>query len=70
MDNSLASLKPFVNDPRFQTAFQDYLVVKLAQVHKELEQASDLLTVGKWQGQASLIKRLMKIREEVNGGAN
>lgn len=65
MDREIArDLLKFVNDVEFQEAVKKYYYGRLAQLHKDLEQA-DLSTVACIQGQIKELKRLMTLREEV-----
>ncbi len=67
MNELLIPLKPFVNDPFVWEAFQNYLNHKLEMTDKRLEQEQDLLLIGRAQGEAALIRSLLKLREHVNG---
>lgn len=62
------NLKPLVNDPTLYAAFQDFLNEELVQAQNTLISASEPVQVYRAQGRASMITRLLKLKEIINGG--
>lgn len=64
---NLGKLKPLVNDPMLWEAFKEFLDYKLSLVHTAMERDSEANNLFKYQGEASVYRRLLMLREEVNG---
>ena len=63
-------LKPFVNSPEFQEAFKEYLEGRIEIARQNLEAASDEKRMYKIQGEIGVYRRLLSLREEINGETN
>lgn len=61
------SLKLLVNNKDIWEAFLEELDVKIEQVHVQMEQATSLEDFYRLQGQAACLRRLKKLRDQVNG---
>ena len=61
------NLKPLVNDKKLYDAFKDYIESQIKIVQRSLEQAHTLVDVHRLQGSIHAYRRLLKLREEVNG---
>ena len=61
------NLKPFVNDKKLYDAFKDYIESQINITQRSLEQAHTLVDVHRLQGTIHAYRRLLKLREEVNG---
>ena len=61
------NLKPIVNDKKLYDAFKDYIESQIKIVQRSLEQAHTLVDVHRLQGSIHAYRRLLKLREEVNG---
>jgi hypothetical protein len=66
----LNQLKPFVNNPAFQEAIAEYVKNKLDVIYRTLESVTTERELFKAQGQISVYKRLLTLKEEVNGEDN
>lgn len=64
----LDKLKPLVNNKDLYDVFLDYLNTRVKYYHSVLEQAPDDKDLHKAQGSIKELRRLMKLREEVNNG--
>jgi hypothetical protein len=62
----LSKLKPLVNNKRQWDAFNDYLDWVIAQQQANLEQNVDMVHIHKAQGAIHFLRRLKKLRDEVN----
>ena len=60
------NLKPFVNDPQSYNLFLHYVTQELERVHKEFERAVESEEMRKLQGEARVLRRMLKLREKVN----
>ena len=63
------SLKPLVNDKKLYDAFKDYIENQIEIKQRSLEQAHTLVDVHRLQGSIHAYRRLLRLREEVNGPA-
>jgi len=61
------NLKPLVNDKKLYDAFKDYIENQIRITQRSLEQAHTLVDVHRLQGSIHAYRRLLKLREEVNG---
>lgn len=61
------SLKQLVNDKKILDAFKEFLEEKIELEQRQLESAVGLESVYRNQGAIRAYRRLLKIREEVNG---
>jgi len=61
------NLKPLVNDPALWESFVEYVQDRLNKIHNNLESSSDQREVFQLQGQAIMCRRLLKLRDEING---
>ena len=61
------SLKPLVNDKKLYDVFKDYIESQIKITQRSLEQAHTLVDVHRLQGTIHAYRRLLKLREEVNG---
>lgn len=64
---NIQKLKPLVNEPFIWEAFKEHIEGLIETNHKTLEQASDLLSIGRAQGEAIVLRRLLRLRDHVNG---
>jgi hypothetical protein len=62
----LSSLKPLVNNLKLLNSFSDYVDYLIAQQHKLLEQTDNTITMHRAQGAVALLRRLKRLRDEVN----
>jgi CRP-like cAMP-binding protein len=60
------SLKRMVNTPDMMEAFNEFLNERLRQTQRGLEQAIDLPSVYRLQGQITVLRRMLSLREEIN----
>jgi len=63
-------LKPFVNTPGFEAAFKEFIEEKIEIARRTLENASDEKWMFKAQGEIAAYRRLLSLREEINGESN
>ena len=61
------NLKPLVNNKPLWDIFLEEMDVRLSNVHRMMEQASDAESLYRLQGQASAFRKLKQLREYVNG---
>lgn len=61
------SLKQLVNTTVIYDAFLVYLDEQIQKQHKVLETTNDTTLIFKAQGAISVLRRMKKLREEVNG---
>jgi len=62
------SLKTWVNDKEAMDEFKQHLTDLIYLQHKKLEQGNDLQEVYQAQGAIETLRKLMLLRETVNGG--
>ena len=60
------NLKKLVNDKPLWDLFCNMLDNKIEMVHTNMEQAEDQKALVRFQGQASALRKLKTLREEVN----
>lgn len=61
------SLKTFVNNKKEWDAFTEELDVRIASVHRNLEQANTLIEIHRAQGSIIALKQLKFLRDKING---
>ena len=61
------SLKPLVNDKKLYDAFREHIENTIRITQRSLEQAHTLVDVHRLQGSMHALRRLLNLREEVNG---
>jgi|TARA_R100001460_G_scaffold61277_1_gene101356 hypothetical protein len=61
------SLKTFVNNKKEWDAFNEELDVRIASVHRNLEQANTLIEIHRAQGSIIALKQLKFLRDKING---
>ena len=70
MDTKLAKqVLPLVNTTRFTELLELYLNEKINEHHRVLEQSDDAATLNRAQGAVTALKKLMHMRDEVQGSA-
>lgn len=62
------NLRPFVNDKVLWKDFLEELDTRIQDCYKGLEQASDPVTVYRFQGEVAALKKLKYLRDKVNNG--
>lgn len=62
-----SKLKMFVNDPELWNSFVEEVQERVALQHKLLEQAQDLKDVYRAQGEIASLKKMLMLRDKVNG---
>jgi hypothetical protein len=63
------SLKPLVNDKKLYDSFLEEIDERIELARKELEQASELESVFRSQGQITALRKLKMLREKANGSS-
>ena len=61
------NLKPLVNDKALWESFLAELNTRLAEVHRQMEQANLAEDLYRLQGQAACLNKFKYLREKVNG---
>ncbi len=61
------NLKPLVNDKDLWESFLAELNSRLAEVHRQMEQANSAEDLYRLQGQAACLNKFKYLREKVNG---
>ena len=70
MDTRFAKqVLPLVNTPNFTELMKVYLNEKINEHHRVLEQSDDVATLHRAQGAVIALKKLMHMRDEVQGSA-
>ena len=70
MDTKIAKqILPLVNTPGFTELLELYLNGKINELHRVLEQSDDAATLHRAQGAVIALKKLMHMRDEVQGSA-
>lgn len=64
---SLGRLKPLVNDPVLWKAFEEYVQSKIKFSHEQMERQVDPVFIYREQGRTEALRKLLKLRDEVNG---
>ena len=62
----MSALKRFVNTQDMYEDFQDYLDLRIADLHKSLETTSEPKDMFRIQGQIFALKKLKNLRDEMN----
>lgn len=60
------AIKRFVNTYDMHEAFLNYIAGRIAIAQKNLEQATEVQDIYRYQGQIMALRRLLSIRDEVN----
>jgi len=60
-------MKTLVNNPQLMNSFNNYIDAKIQEEHRILEQSDDTLVVQRSQGAVAVLRRLKRLRDEVNG---
>jgi len=63
----MSNLKSLVNDKDLWESFLSELSSRLAEVHRQMEQASSAEDLYRLQGQAACLNKFKYLREKVNG---
>ena len=61
------TLKPFVNNPEMYNPFLEEIMKRIDNVHKRLEQITDVEELYRAQGEIRVLRSLLLLREHVNG---
>ena len=61
------TLKPFVNNPELYNPFLEEIFKRIENVHKRLEQITDVEELYRAQGDIRVLRSLLLLREHVNG---
>jgi hypothetical protein len=61
------TLKPFVNNPEMYNPFLEEIMKRIDNVHKRLEQITDVEELYRAQGEIRVLRSLLLFREHVNG---
>ena len=61
------TLKPFVNNPEMYNPFLEEIMRRIDNVHKRLEQITDVEELYRAQGEIRVLRSLLLLREHVNG---
>jgi hypothetical protein len=61
------TLKPFVNNPEMYNPFLEEIIRRIDNVHKRLEQITDVEELYRAQGEIRVLRSLLLLREHVNG---
>ena len=61
------TLKPFVNNPELYNPFLEEIFKRIKNVHKRLEQITDVEELYRAQGEIRVLRSLLLLREHVNG---
>tara|TARA_B100000424_G_C22871828_1_gene464241 strand:- start:658 stop:879 length:222 start_codon:yes stop_codon:yes gene_type:complete len=70
MDTKLAKkVLPLVNTAKFSELLHEYLAAKISEQHRVLEQSDDTATLHRAQGAITALKKLMHMKDEVQGSA-
>ena len=65
--HNIKRLKTFVNDKDVYDCFLDEIKNEICVYQKSLEQASDLISLHRLQGNIQALRRLLHLKEKVNG---
>ena len=63
----MPNLKPLVNNRDLYEDFKEYIESKIQIAQRSLEQAHTLVDIHRLQGSIHAYRRLLKMREDVNG---
>ena len=61
------TLKPFVNNPEMYNPFLEEIMRRIDNVHKRLEQITDVEDLYRAQGEIRVLRSLLLLREHING---
>ena len=61
------TLKPFVNNPELYNPFLEEIFKRIENLHKRLEQITDVEELYRAQGEIRVLRSLLLLREHVNG---
>ena len=61
------SIKSFVNNEEYYSSFLEFLDKKIEEIRTTLETAQNTDNMFRLQGQLYVLRRLKKMKEEVNG---
>ena len=61
------TLNPFVNNPEMYNPFLEEIMKRIDNVHKRLEQITDVEELYRAQGEIRVLRSLLLLREHVNG---
>ena len=61
------TLKPFVNNPELYNPFLEEIFKRIENVHKRLEQITDVEELYRAQGEIRILRSLLLLREHING---
>jgi len=61
------TLKPFVNNPEMYNPFLEEIMRRIDNVHKRLEQITDVEELYRAQGEIRVLRSLLLLREHING---
>ena len=61
------NLKPLVNDKDLWESFLAELTTRLAEVHRQMEQANSVEDLYRLQGHAACLNKFRYLRDKVNG---
>jgi hypothetical protein len=63
----LEDLKQVVNDHQQWQALSRYFESQIEKYHEDMEKQADPVLIYRAQGKVEVLRRLLKLREEVNG---
>ena len=61
------TLKPFVNNPELYNPFLEEVFKRIENVHKRLEQITDVEELYRAQGEIRALRPMLRLREDING---
>tara|TARA_R100000700_G_C3093817_1_gene93966 strand:+ start:443 stop:661 length:219 start_codon:yes stop_codon:yes gene_type:complete len=61
------NLKPLVNNKELYDSFKNEINTQILMYSRSLEQASTLVDVHRLQGSINALRRLLQLKEQVNG---
>ena len=64
---NLSRLKPLVNNHEFWKVFEELITDEISLSTSLLEKQTDLIQIYRSQGQIESLKKLLKLRDRVNG---
>tara|TARA_X000001388_G_C2171939_1_gene100186 strand:+ start:248 stop:469 length:222 start_codon:yes stop_codon:yes gene_type:complete len=70
MDTKVAKkVLPLVNTAKFSELLEQYLIIKISEQHRVLEQTDDVPTLHRAQGAVTALKKLMHMKDEIQAAA-
>lgn len=70
MDTKVAKkVLPLVNAAKFSELLEQYLIIKISEQHRVLEQTDDVPTLHRAQGAVTALKKLMHMKDEIQAAA-